>query len=37
MPEGFFNIGDDIDEGYGGVVLQQLMGMRREAGEFLSG
>ena len=34
MPEGFFDIGDDID---GGGMLQQLMSMRRKAGDFLSG
>jgi hypothetical protein len=37
MPEGFFDIGDDVDGGYGGEMLQQLMSMRREAGDFLSG
>ena len=37
MPEGFFDIGDDIDGGYGGEMLQQLMRMRREAGDYISG
>lgn len=36
MPEGAFDIGDDLVGGYGGKVLPQLMAMRREAGDFLS-
>jgi 5'-hydroxyaverantin dehydrogenase len=37
MPEGFFDIGDDIEGGYGGDALRKLMAMRREAGDFLHG
>ena len=37
VPEGFLDIGDDIDGGYAGVVLQQLMKTRKEAGDFLYG
>jgi len=37
MPEGFFDIEDDIDGGYAGIMLQQLMNMRKEAGDFLQG
>jgi hypothetical protein len=37
MPEGTFDIRDDVAGGYGGEVLPQLMAMRREAGDFLSG
>jgi hypothetical protein len=36
MPVGFFDIRDDIDGGYRGEMLQQLMSMRREARDFLS-
>jgi hypothetical protein len=37
MPEGAFDIGDDVAGAYGGKVLPQLMTMRREAGDYLSG
>lgn len=37
VPEGFFDIEDDIDGGYAGIMLQQLMNMRKEAGDFLQG
>ena len=37
MPEGSFDIGDDVLGGYGGDVLRELMAMRRKAGDFLSG
>lgn len=37
MPEGFFDIGDDVDGGYGGEMLQHLMQLRKQAGDFLSG
>ena len=37
MPEGFFDIGDDVEGGYGGKVVQDLMAMRRQAGDFLQG
>jgi len=37
MPEGSFDIGDDVVGGYGGRVLQQLMAMRSDAGDFLTG
>jgi hypothetical protein len=37
MPEGFFDIEDDIGGGYAGIVLQQLMEMRKEAGDYLQG
>ena len=37
MPEGSFDIGDDVVGGYGGNVLQELMEMRRKAGDYLSG
>lgn len=37
MPEGAFDIGDDVTGVYGGKVLPELMAMRREAGDFLTG
>jgi len=37
MPEGSFDIGDDVLGGYGENVLQELLAMRREAGDYLSG
>jgi 5'-hydroxyaverantin dehydrogenase len=37
VPEGAFDIGDDIEGGYGGPELQRLMKMRKEAGDFLTG
>lgn len=36
MPEGAFDIGDDVEGGYGGKVLPQLMAMRRAAGDLLT-
>jgi hypothetical protein len=35
MPEGFFDVGDDIEGGYGGDTLRKLTATRREAGDFL--
>ena len=35
VPEGAIDIGDDIDGGYGGPQLQELMALRKEAGDFL--
>jgi len=37
MPEGFFDIGDDVEGVYGGEVLRELMSMRRKAGDYLQG
>jgi 5'-hydroxyaverantin dehydrogenase len=37
MPEGAFDIGDDVQGGYGGDELRILMGWRRDAGDFLTG
>jgi 5'-hydroxyaverantin dehydrogenase len=37
VPEGAFDIGDDIEGGYGGPELQRLMKARKEAGDFLIG
>lgn len=37
MPEGAFDIKDDIDGGYGGDELRVLMKWRKEAGDFLQG
>jgi len=37
VPEGAFNIGDDIEGGYGGPKLHRLMKVRKEAGDFLTG
>jgi len=37
VPEGAFDIGDDIEGGYGGPKLQRLMKVRKEAGDFLTG
>ncbi|KAJ8099535.1 hypothetical protein POJ06DRAFT_253848 [Lipomyces tetrasporus] len=36
VPEGAFDIGDDVQGGYGGAELQRLMRLRKEAGDFLS-
>ena len=30
-------MGDDIDGGYGGPQLQELMALRKQAGDFLHG
>jgi hypothetical protein len=35
VPEGAVDIGDDIDDGYGGTQLVELMALRKEAGDFL--
>jgi hypothetical protein len=35
MPEGFFDIADEVGGAYAGEVLQQLMKMRQDAGDFL--
>lgn len=35
MPEGAVDVGDDLEGGYGGDVLGELMGLRREAGTRL--
>jgi 5'-hydroxyaverantin dehydrogenase len=37
MPEGAFDIKDDIEGGYGGEELKILMGWRKKAGDFLQG
>lgn len=37
MPEGAFDIKDDVEGGYGGDELKVLMGWRKEAGDFLQG
>ncbi|KIW62514.1 hypothetical protein PV04_10681 [Phialophora macrospora] len=37
MPEGAFDIKDDIDGGYGGEELKILMSWRKAAGDFLQG
>ena len=37
MPEGAFDIKDDVEGGYGGQELKVLMGWRKEAGDFLQG
>lgn len=37
VPEGAIDIGDDNHGGYGGPVLQELMRLRKEAGDFLTG
>jgi len=37
VPDGAFDIGDDIEGGYGGPELQRLMKLRKEAGDFLTG
>lgn len=37
MPEGAFDIGDDIEGGYGGDELEKLMALRKADGDFLQG
>lgn len=37
MPEGAFDIDDDVEGGYGGPELQRLMKERKEMGDFLTG
>jgi hypothetical protein len=37
MPEGAFDIGDDIDGGYGGDELRKLLEKRKADGDFLTG
>ena len=37
VPEGAVEIRDDIEGGYGGEKLQELMELRKKAGDFLSG
>lgn len=36
MPEGAVDLGDDLEGGYGGEVLKELMGLRKEDGDFLT-
>ena len=37
MPEGAFDIGDDIEGGYGGDELRKIMARRKADGDFLQG
>ena len=37
MPEGAFDIGDDVDGGYGGDELRKLLEKRKADGDFLTG
>lgn len=37
VPEDAIDIGDDAEGGYGGPKLQELMALRKEAGDFLTG
>lgn len=37
VPEGFFDLEDDIKGSYGGEMLQYLMTLRKNAGDFLHG
>ena len=37
MPEGAFDLGDDLEDEYAGNAVVELMGLRKEAGDFLQG
>ena len=37
MPEGAFDLRDDIEGGYGGDELKKIMAMRKADGDFLQG
>ena len=37
MPEGYFDIGDELEGGYGGEELKAIMARRKAAGDYLQG